>query len=159
MMEECLTFISRYLREGVNTRLDRRCARNFFLNQHDDELSLFPKVGNPIGEKRKRKGKGFTLDFQSLKQAHRYVVFNCDNAIVETYIKMTKNGSKKPEIASKSILAPYEKARTREQPTRKNKKQPLCPSMAMDDFLVAQNQMDPAEVRQIEQDVQQLEQD
>uniref|UniRef100_A0A803LSP6 Uncharacterized protein n=1 Tax=Chenopodium quinoa TaxID=63459 RepID=A0A803LSP6_CHEQI len=138
---------------------------------------------------------------------------------------MTKNGSKKPEIASKSILAAYEKvrsmtiernaqkfrelgldkiaqqlleknknfakgkenvnsnvddqdyvpdeencdqdeefemsreattsipkkkARTREQPPRKNKKQPLCPSMAMDDFLVAQNQMDPAEVRQIE---------
>uniref|UniRef100_A0A803N798 Transposase, Ptta/En/Spm, plant n=1 Tax=Chenopodium quinoa TaxID=63459 RepID=A0A803N798_CHEQI len=59
---------------------------------------------------------------------------------------MTKNGSKKPEIASKSIPAPYEKkARTREQPPRKSKKQPLCPSMAMDDFLVAQNQMDPAE--------------
>ncbi|XP_021746998.1 uncharacterized protein LOC110712853 isoform X2 [Chenopodium quinoa] len=51
------------------------------------------------------------------------------------------------------------KARTREQPPRKNKKQPLCPSMAMDDFLVAQNQMNLAEVRQIEQDVQQLEQD
>uniref|UniRef100_A0A803MGC2 Transposase-associated domain-containing protein n=1 Tax=Chenopodium quinoa TaxID=63459 RepID=A0A803MGC2_CHEQI len=86
MMEEFLTIISRYLREGVNTRLDRRCARNFSLNQHDDELSLFPKVGHPIGGKRKRKGKGFTLDFQSLKNAHRYIVFNCDNAIVETYI-------------------------------------------------------------------------
>uniref|UniRef100_A0A803LSP7 DUF4216 domain-containing protein n=1 Tax=Chenopodium quinoa TaxID=63459 RepID=A0A803LSP7_CHEQI len=72
---------------GVNPRLDRRCARNFFLNQHDDELSLFPKVGHPIGGKRKRKGKGFTLDFQSLKNAHRYIVFNCDNATVETYIK------------------------------------------------------------------------
>uniref|UniRef100_A0A803LVL4 Uncharacterized protein n=1 Tax=Chenopodium quinoa TaxID=63459 RepID=A0A803LVL4_CHEQI len=117
---------------------------------------------------------------------------------------MTKNGSKKPEIALKSILAPYEKnfakgkenvnsnvddqdyvpdeencdldeefemsreattsipkkkARTREQPPRKNKKQPLCPSMAMDDFLVAQNQMDPSKVRQIQQDVQHLVQD
>ncbi|XP_021760768.1 uncharacterized protein LOC110725609 isoform X1 [Chenopodium quinoa] len=50
------------------------------------------------------------------------------------------------------------KERTREQPPRKNKKQPLCPSMAMDDFLVTQNQMDPAEIQQIEQDVQQLEQ-
>ena len=87
MMEECLTFISRYLREGVNTSLDRRCARNFSFNQHADELSLFPKVGHPIGGKRKRKGKGFTLYFQSLKQAHRYIVFNCDNTIVETYIK------------------------------------------------------------------------
>uniref|UniRef100_A0A803MIQ8 DUF4218 domain-containing protein n=1 Tax=Chenopodium quinoa TaxID=63459 RepID=A0A803MIQ8_CHEQI len=58
MMEKCLTFISRYLREG-----------------------------HPIAGKRKRKGKGFTLDFQSLKQAHRYIVFNCDNAPVETYIK------------------------------------------------------------------------
>uniref|UniRef100_A0A803MK76 DUF4218 domain-containing protein n=1 Tax=Chenopodium quinoa TaxID=63459 RepID=A0A803MK76_CHEQI len=87
MMEECLTFISRYLREGVNTRLDRRCARNFSMNQHDDELSLFPKVGHPIGGKRKRKGKGFTLDFQSLKHAHRYIVFNCDYTTVETYIK------------------------------------------------------------------------
>uniref|UniRef100_A0A803NA31 DUF4218 domain-containing protein n=1 Tax=Chenopodium quinoa TaxID=63459 RepID=A0A803NA31_CHEQI len=87
MMEECLTFISRYLREGVNTRLDKRCASNFSFNQHVDELSLFPKVGHPIGGKRKRKGKGFTLDFQSLKQAHRYIVFNCDNTTVETYIK------------------------------------------------------------------------
>uniref|UniRef100_A0A803MMF2 DUF4218 domain-containing protein n=1 Tax=Chenopodium quinoa TaxID=63459 RepID=A0A803MMF2_CHEQI len=68
MMEECLTFIYRYLREGVNTRLDRRCARNFSLNQHDDKLSLFPKVGHPIGGKRKRKGKGFTLDFQCLNK-------------------------------------------------------------------------------------------
>uniref|UniRef100_A0A803MY38 Uncharacterized protein n=1 Tax=Chenopodium quinoa TaxID=63459 RepID=A0A803MY38_CHEQI len=279
MMEECLKFISRYLREDVNTRLDRRCARNFSLNQHDDELSLFPKLGHLIGGKRNRKGKGFTLDFQSLKQAHRYIVFNCDNATVKTYIKehqiwvnsqgrkrrwnsaqshsrdfidwffekvqrelvngelfwlakgpnpkarrMTNNGSKKPEIASKSTLAPYEKvrsmtiernaqrirelgldkiaqqlleknknfakgkenvnsnvddqdyvpdeencdldeelemsreattsipkkkARTREQPPRKNKKQPLYPSMAMENFLVAQNQMDPAELREV----------
>uniref|UniRef100_A0A803NA32 Transposase n=1 Tax=Chenopodium quinoa TaxID=63459 RepID=A0A803NA32_CHEQI len=164
MMEECLTFISRYLREGVNTRLERRCARNLSFNQHVDELSLFPKVGHPIRGKRKRKGKGFTLDFQSLKQAHRYIVFNCDNTTVERYIKkhqiwvnsqgrkrrwdsaqshirdfidwffekvqreqvngelfwlakglnpkarrMTKNGSNKPEIASKSIITPYEK--------------------------------------------------
>ena len=87
MMEECLTFISRYLREGVNTRLDRRCARNFGVADRDEESSIFPKIGYPPGGKGKRKGKGFTLDFQSLKQAHRYIIFNCGDVTVETYIK------------------------------------------------------------------------
>lgn len=85
MMEECLTFISRYLREGVSTRLDKRCARKFAMNQAEGESSIFPKGGHPIG--RKRKGKGFSLDFQSLKPAHRYILFNCNNATIEQYIK------------------------------------------------------------------------
>ncbi|KMT11118.1 hypothetical protein BVRB_5g112000 [Beta vulgaris subsp. vulgaris] len=88
MMEECLTFISRYLREGVSTRLDKRCARKFAMNQAEGESSIFPKGGHPIG--RKRKGKGFSLDFQSLKPAHRYILFNCNNATIEQYIKEHK---------------------------------------------------------------------
>lgn len=88
LMEECLTFCSRYLNDTVKTRLDRRCTRTSETSHTENQNPFFPKNGHPIGGgKRKRKGKGFSLDFQSLKQAHRYCIFNCDNEIVDKYIE------------------------------------------------------------------------
>ncbi|XP_010681270.2 uncharacterized protein LOC104896251 [Beta vulgaris subsp. vulgaris] len=87
MIEECLTFCSRYLHDGVKTRLDRRCARQCEMNQSEDDSSFFPKVGHPIGGKRTRNGKGFSLDVISKKQAHRYIIFNCNNTAIEKYIE------------------------------------------------------------------------
>ena len=48
---------------------------------------IFPKIGYSIGGKKRRKGKAFTLHYQSLAQAHRYVVFNCGDKCVEEYIQ------------------------------------------------------------------------
>ena len=53
----------------------------------NDSSPIFPNIGHSIGGKRRRKGKSFTLDYQSLAQAHRYVVFNCGDKHVEEYIQ------------------------------------------------------------------------
>ncbi|XP_057249394.1 uncharacterized protein LOC125495744 [Beta vulgaris subsp. vulgaris] len=53
MMEECLTFCSRYLHDGVKTRLDRRCARQCDMNQSEDDSSFFPKLVNSHRRKRR----------------------------------------------------------------------------------------------------------
>ena len=50
-------------------------------------LFIFPKLGHPIVGKRRNKGKSFTLDHESLVQAHRYTLFNFEDKLVEEYIK------------------------------------------------------------------------
>ena len=89
LAEECLTFCSRYLHDGVKTRLDRRSTHYISceMNSSEDQTSFFPKVGHPIGGRKALKGKAFLLDQESLKQAHRYIVFNCGCEQVEKYIE------------------------------------------------------------------------
>ena len=89
LAEECLTFYSRYLHDGVKTRLDRRSTHyvRSEINSIRVEASLFPKVGHPIGRRKAPKGKAFLLDQESLKQAHRYIIFNCGWDQVEKYIE------------------------------------------------------------------------
>ncbi len=76
--DECMTFCSRYL-NGVENRFK---ARNLL----DDELdvaegfSIFSHQGHAIGKK-----IFTTLDPTLLKQAHRYVLSNCD--VVTPYIE------------------------------------------------------------------------
>jgi hypothetical protein len=55
--DECLTFCSRYLNGGIQTKFNK-VARNF---------------DGPIGD-----GVMITLDSVVWEQAHRYVFFNCD---------------------------------------------------------------------------------
>ena len=65
LAEECLTFCSRYLHDGVKTRLDRRSThyvRSKRSIQLGDEASFFPKVRHPIGGRKALKGKAFLLD-------------------------------------------------------------------------------------------------
>ena len=78
LAEECLIFCSRYLDDGVKIRLDKRSTRYDKINPCESQTSIFPNVGYPIGERRNKNGKGFSLDQQSLKQAHRYIIFNCN---------------------------------------------------------------------------------
>ena len=87
LVEECLTFCSRYLHDGVKTRLDRRSACYDEIDAIEDQTSIFPQVGHPVGGKRTPKGKGFYLDNQSLKQAQRYIIFNCDCEQVDKCIE------------------------------------------------------------------------
>ncbi|XP_075077823.1 uncharacterized protein LOC142164229 [Nicotiana tabacum] len=55
LAEECLTFCSRYLHDGVKTRFSR------YQTEDDGDIKgaklspIFPKIGHPIGSKKKRK--------------------------------------------------------------------------------------------------------
>jgi hypothetical protein len=78
IVEECLTFCSRYLEDGdIETRFNRP-------RRNDDDngvssssestilLKLFPILGKPIGLT-----KIFSLPNMEMIQAHRYVLANC----------------------------------------------------------------------------------
>ena len=72
LVEECLTFCSRYLHSGVETRFSR-------MTRNIDTCDL----GHPIGGK--KKGEGISLDCKSRSQDHRYILFNCDD--VQCFIR------------------------------------------------------------------------
>ena len=90
LVEECLVFCSNYLQANVHTRLNR-VTRNGDSDMCDplvcdplegDLPSFFSSMGRPIGG---NQGKLFSLDTNSKNQAHRYILFNCDE--VEEYIR------------------------------------------------------------------------
>ncbi|XP_050218528.1 uncharacterized protein LOC126669179 [Mercurialis annua] len=87
LAEECLVFCSRYMHDGVKTRFSRYWWNDDRITSIDVSLPIFPKIGHPIGGKKKRQGKAFALDHKLLEQAHRYALFNCQDKIVEKYIK------------------------------------------------------------------------
>ena len=83
MAEECLTFCSRYLHEGVKTRFNRVSQNNNEgTSTKDPNSNLFTNKGSPLGGK---KGQLIILDEKSFLQANAYVVNNCDN--VEPYMR------------------------------------------------------------------------
>jgi hypothetical protein len=84
LAEEAITLCSRYLHTSVDTRLNRRsrnCDNSDLIDV--DEIDYFTSIGRPLGGK--KNGKPFHLDFDSLAQAHRYILFNCDE--VQVYIR------------------------------------------------------------------------
>jgi hypothetical protein len=48
---------------------------------------VFVNSSHPIGGKKRRKGKVFTLDHTLSEQAHRYALFNFDCTEIDEYIK------------------------------------------------------------------------
>lgn len=82
--EEGITICSRYMHKGVDTRSNRK---NQNYDDSDllevDEIDYFSSIGRPLGGK--KNGKPFYLDFDSLAQAHRYLLFNCGE--IEVYIR------------------------------------------------------------------------
>ncbi|XP_060190633.1 uncharacterized protein LOC132619889 [Lycium barbarum] len=88
LAEECLTFCSRYLRDGVKTRFSRyeteddECAQNL--------SPIFHKIGHPIGIE-KKKDSTFIMDPQLRYEAHRYALFNTGDEQVEKFIEEHKN--------------------------------------------------------------------
>lgn len=87
LTKECLTFCSRYMHDGVKMRF-KRYTRNYYgATTVQEQSPIFPKVGHPIGGKRKRKGKAVDLDNRTWTQAHRYVLFNCNSDEIEKYIE------------------------------------------------------------------------
>uniref|UniRef100_A0A803MXA6 Transposase-associated domain-containing protein n=1 Tax=Chenopodium quinoa TaxID=63459 RepID=A0A803MXA6_CHEQI len=79
-MDEMLNDIFRdVIGDEFSSKLNR-APRN---NDDDDTASnedgsLFPNVGRPLGVKKKNKGKKVSLDEDTLTKTHRYVLFNCD---------------------------------------------------------------------------------
>lgn len=55
--------------------------------QGDDLSLLFPKLGHPVGNGKKKKGKTFTMDLELSSEVHRYVLFNTGDEQVEDFIK------------------------------------------------------------------------
>ena len=84
LVEEYLTFCSRYLNPNVETRLSRM-ARNYDNCDINESraASYFTCLGHPISGK--NKGQPFSLDSNSKMQAHRYILFNCDE--IKEYIR------------------------------------------------------------------------
>ena len=84
LVEECLTFCSRYLHDGVQSWLNRMSRNNDTCALSEFEASnIFPNRGKPIGGK--GKGKKFSLDEKSRAQAHKYILINCDK--VDKYLR------------------------------------------------------------------------
>jgi len=98
LVEEALTFCSRYLHEGVETRLNRE-GRNYNYNDlcEVDSSDYFSTLGRPIG---KKNGKPFSLDLSSKAQAHRYLLFNC--GALDIYIKY--DNSSLPFLSLKTFI-------------------------------------------------------
>jgi len=77
LTEKALTFFSRYLHAGVETRLNRE-RHNYDHNGlcEADAIDYFSNLGCPI--RGKNNGKPFSIDLTVQAQAHRYLLFNCD---------------------------------------------------------------------------------
>ena len=83
LAEECLTFCSRYLHEGVQTMLNKSCRNNDECISEGVSCDLFSSKGRPIGGK--KKGDLISIDQKELAQAHGYILINCDE--VQEYIR------------------------------------------------------------------------
>ncbi|XP_020245186.1 uncharacterized protein LOC109823313 [Asparagus officinalis] len=90
LAEESLTFCSLYMHDGVKTRFNRYTSMYERVDVAEETSPIFPKIGHPLGGKRKRKGKAFTLDNVDWVNAHRYALYNCDNNEVDNYIREHK---------------------------------------------------------------------
>lgn len=83
LAEECLTFCSRYLHGGVQTRLNKRPRNDD--DPNEDEVvpsKLFSNKGRSLGV---GSGEPINLDDRSIAQAHVYVLHNCEE--VADYVR------------------------------------------------------------------------
>ncbi|CAA0839975.1 Unknown protein [Striga hermonthica] len=86
LAEECLTFCSRYLHDGSQKKSKNANQSSVGVGAFDDKPIMFFKMGHPVGRKRRGKKGVFSLDSDTQKLAHRYVIFNCEDKLVEKYI-------------------------------------------------------------------------
>ncbi|KAH0669764.1 hypothetical protein KY289_024257 [Solanum tuberosum] len=84
-VEEFLIFGLRYLHDGVKIPFSRMMR---MLKKRDDLSLMFPKLGHPVGNGKKKKGETFTMDLELSCEVHRYVLFNTGDEQVEDFIKI-----------------------------------------------------------------------
>ena len=84
LAQESLTFCSRYL-SGVETVFTRPIRNDDEGRQNETEESSLFCPGRPLGKLdhrfsigKRNRSSNYSLDDQSLAQAHRYVLFNVD---------------------------------------------------------------------------------
>ncbi|KAM3381868.1 hypothetical protein P3S68_007441 [Capsicum galapagoense] len=88
LVEECLTFYSRYLHNGVKTQFSR-----YQIEDEESILNLsaiFPKNGHPIGSE-KQKDCTFFMNAKLRYEEHRYVLFNKGDEEVKKFIEKHQN--------------------------------------------------------------------
>ncbi|KAL4573491.1 hypothetical protein LXL04_020299 [Taraxacum kok-saghyz] len=91
LIEERLTFCSRYIHDGVKTRLDRGSKDIDDVDgENESGGPIFVYGGHLIGGKKQRKGKLISLDVPLREQAHCYALFNTDCAQVDELINEQK---------------------------------------------------------------------
>nr|XP_025625364.1 uncharacterized protein LOC112717592 [Arachis hypogaea] len=79
LAEECLTFCSRYLHGGVQTRLNKRPRNDDDPNKDEVVPSkLFSNKGHSLGVGNR---EPIILDDRSIAQAHVYVLHNCEEVV------------------------------------------------------------------------------
>ncbi|XP_050915202.1 uncharacterized protein LOC127130179 [Lathyrus oleraceus] len=89
LAEEALTFCLRYLHDNVDTRLNRKSQNYDNSDLCDVDLSdYFSCIGRSLGGK--KNGKPFFLDSTTKAQAHRYLLFNCDEEHDDIVSSQTK---------------------------------------------------------------------
>lgn len=79
-LDECSNFLARYMQGVKSTHSNED-------KEGKSDVIIFRRVGHPLGGKKRRKGNLFTLDANSLEQAHRYALFNSDSEEVNEYIR------------------------------------------------------------------------
>ncbi|XP_074315383.1 uncharacterized protein LOC141651578 [Silene latifolia] len=86
LIEECMNFCSRYV-DGGNTRYDKTTCDMSANETEELNTTIFGNCGHPLGGKKQRNGRLFTLDTKLAAQAHRYALFNSDSQEVDQCIK------------------------------------------------------------------------
>lgn len=82
LAKECLLFCTRYLDKGSKKDRD-----DVAMPLEDEFCARFSTQGHPIGGKKNKFGKAFQMPSSMLHQAHRYILFNCQDKEVEKYIE------------------------------------------------------------------------
>ncbi|XP_074283226.1 uncharacterized protein LOC141607776 [Silene latifolia] len=70
LIEECMNFCSQYV-DGASTRYDKTIGDMSATEKDEPETTIFGNCGHPLGGKKKRNGRLFTLDIKLAAQAHR----------------------------------------------------------------------------------------
>lgn len=79
LMEECVTFCSRYL-EDVESKFNKIRRSDDICGDRIVEFQIFSNLGRHIGRQ-----DCISLPKEIISKAHRYVLFNCSE--VESFIK------------------------------------------------------------------------
>lgn len=89
--EECVNFCARYLHGDLKVRYRGSTISSHEVVEPKEQPPIFPRMGHVVsgrGRKRKKREHGeFKIDYTTLAQAHRYVLFNSNNEDIEKYIR------------------------------------------------------------------------
>ncbi|KAD6454383.1 hypothetical protein E3N88_09089 [Mikania micrantha] len=75
---------------GLNESVNKGAKdHDDLMGENESDEQIFVNGGHPLGGKKGKRGKVFTLDTNIKEQAHRYALFNSECAEVNDYIKLS----------------------------------------------------------------------